>query len=535
MVDCTTTQSAGRGAMRVRAAKRRFGLWDDSQCAISLSNVGGVLPSVPSFDAGVRLPKLLLGFLLLVPSILCGLSGFASAQDKPPTGLDMAVAIEDSLIRTIAKCEKSVVAIWRVNPTSQGTSPSIPAPGVEFLPLRYGTGVVIDRKGLILTQYQLLDEKDVHWVTTSDRITYEAKIRAADPRSGLAVLEIDVDNLTPIEFGDADSVKKGQIVIALGNPHAIARDGQVSASWGIVSNIGRKAGISYADVSQPIDKPIWSRPTLHHYGTLIQTDARLNLGSSGSTLVNLKGKMIGLTTSIASTPGHDPSAEYAVPMNQDMRRIIDRLKEGREVEYGVLGVRISPLKFDPKKPTTQGVYISDVIQGGPASVAGLQKQDLVSHIKDEPMTDPDRMMLRLGFYQVETKIQIRYIRRDKKKSTNVVLLKLGIPGRKIYTKREAPWRGMNVDYSTATTDLYALSRKGLLDPQGCVLIKKVDKESATWKEGLRPNMFISHVDGRRVKRPADFRNAIASKKGPVRIRLTTMSAKTSERVIQPGA
>ena len=90
----------------------------------------------------------------------------------------------------------------------------------------------------------------------------------ADPRSDLAVLEIEATDLTPIKFGDATKLKKGQIVIALGNPYAIARDGQVSASWGIVSNLTRKDGPSTGR-----EGPAHASPRLHQYGTLIQTDA----------------------------------------------------------------------------------------------------------------------------------------------------------------------------------------------------------------------------------------------------------------------
>ncbi len=100
-------------------------------------------------------------------------------------------------------------------------------------------------------------------------------VKGADPRSDLAVLQIDATGLVPITFGDASKLKKGQIVIALGNPYGIARDGEASASWGIVANLTRKGGPTIdAANSNP-------KPALYQYGTLIQTDAKLNLGTSG--------------------------------------------------------------------------------------------------------------------------------------------------------------------------------------------------------------------------------------------------------------
>ncbi len=152
----------------------------------------------------------------------------------------------------------------------------------EFIPNEYATGVVVDRGGLILTAYHVLDENSDYYVTTVDRRVYRGEIWAADPRSDLAVLSIEATDLTPMKFGDAEKLKKGQIVISLGNPYAIARDGQASASWGIISNLSRK-GPSIPDMNRASGKR-----TLHQYGTLIQTDAKLNLGTSGGALLNLR-------------------------------------------------------------------------------------------------------------------------------------------------------------------------------------------------------------------------------------------------------
>ena len=105
--------------------------------------------------------------------------------------------------------------------------------------------MVVGADGLILTANHVLQEDCDYWVTTPDRKIYRVeRIKGADPRSDLAVLQIEATDLVPITFGDASKLKKGQIVIALGNPYAIARDGQASASWGIVANLARKDGPS---------------------------------------------------------------------------------------------------------------------------------------------------------------------------------------------------------------------------------------------------------------------------------------------------
>src|SRR5262249_8580139 len=232
----------------------------------------------------------------------------------------------------------------------------------ENAPLTVGAGVIIDRSGLILTHYLAVHEGDQHTVTTIDRTTYAATIRAADPRSGLAVLAVDPkarplqragvqlraaapDSFPAIKLGDAPTVRKGQFVIAIGNPFAIQSDGQPTASWGIVTNLARKApaGTNLNDAPGPAGD---YRTTLHHLGTLIQTDAKLGFSASGGALLHLRGELIGLTTNAATIAGHEQPAGYAIPINAATRRIIDTLKQGREVEYGMLGVGFGQLALD---------------------------------------------------------------------------------------------------------------------------------------------------------------------------------------------
>ena len=216
--------------------------------------------------------------------LLCvGVCTAVRAQE-PPSDTDAAAAIEKVLVEVIARNEKSVVAIARVRkerpgetfqlefrPDPFGRRPTPLAPpqptDPDFIPNEYGTGVVVDRRGLILTAYHVLGEESDYYVTTADRKVYKATVKAADPRSDLAVLTIDAADLAPIAFGNAAELKKGQIVISLGNPYAIARDGQASAAWGIVANLARKApAIAERIRSRPAGPPCTttarsSRPT----------------------------------------------------------------------------------------------------------------------------------------------------------------------------------------------------------------------------------------------------------------------------------
>jgi serine protease Do len=456
------------------------------------------------------------------------------------SGLQAAAAIEESMVEAIASAEPSVVAIARVRRTDnqaldfqvnqfgrlRTSEPSSPA-APEFIPNEYATGVVVGAEGLILTAHHVLQEDCDYWITTPDRKIYKViRVVGADPRSDLAVLQIDARGLAPIKFGDASTLKKGQIVIALGNPYAIARDGQASASWGIVSNLARKDG------PLPQDR----RPALHQYGTLIQTDAKLNLGTSGGALLNLKGEMVGLTVALAAATGYEQSAGFAIPVDEAFLRAVKMLKQGSEVEYGFLGVGVDPLDPSERLKGRHGVRVRSVVPGTPARRVGLMDQDVITHVNGEEIHDRDHFMLAIGRLPAESSAILR-VERDDRPLVIVVdeLAKIHVGDDKIVTSPRPAWRGIRVDYVTASRRFQQWSEEGQVDPQGSVVIVDVDENSPAWKEGLRPDMTISHVGGNRVATPRQFLDQVAGKTGPVKLRLGARSGERPERVIPPDA
>ena len=329
-------------------------------------------------------------------------------------------AVENSLVETIASAEKSVVAVARVRkeqgadsvrlefrPDPFGRKPLPTDP--SFVPNEYGAGVVVDRRGLILTANHVLgDENDSYYITASDRRVYRAWIKAANPRSDLAVLTVngaDVAsaNMVPIRMGDATALRKGQIVVTLGNPYAIARDGQSSAGWGIVSNLGRKAS-PLPDETEPSGKT-----TLYHFGGLIQTDARLHLGTSGGPLLNLRGEMIGLCIASAAMAGYESSAGYAIPVDATFLRVLDALKQGREAEYGFLGIWPANLKPAEIAAGLQGIR-ARVMAGTPAARAGLREDDIVTSVNGAAIYDTDGLVLEIGRLPVEAVAHLAVVR-----------------------------------------------------------------------------------------------------------------------------
>ena len=468
------------------------------------------------------------------------------------SGLGAAAAIENSLVQAIASAEKSVVAIARVRKEQNGDSVrlefrpdafgrrlAIPSPLLptdpNFVPNEYGTGVVVDRRGLVITAFHVLgDENDNYYITTSERRVYRAWIKAADPRSDLAVLSIDgadvaSANMVSIRLGDAATLRKGQIVVTLGNPYAIARDGQSSAGWGIVSNLGRKAP------PVPDETDAGGKTTLYHFGGLIQTDARLHLGTSGGPLVNLRGEMIGLCVSQAIAAGYDSSAGYAIPVDATFRRVLDALKQGREAEYGLLGIKPTNLQPAELAAGLQGSRAWGHIEAGtPAARAGLRDDDIITSVNGATIYDSDSLVLQIGRLPVEAVAHLGVVRNGARQTIDVVLSKYPVRGRKVVTVRPEAWRGLRVDYASAFLEPDRPQRSGLLTDEA-VVVCDVDQNTPAAQAGMKRGMLISHVDGRPVRTPRQFQAAIAEKTGAVQLRLVASDPASSLLIVPPGS
>lgn len=470
------------------------------------------------------------------------------ADSTEPSAAGVALALEAALVDAIATAERSVVSIARVSRVTEDEErqdrfdrPGIfgrgrmqmdppKATDLDFVPNEFATGVVIDASGLILTNYHVVDEESDHYVTTVDRKVFATSILAADPRSDLAVLKVEdavrKGDFVPIKFGDASRLRKGQFVISLGNPYAIARDGQASASWGIISNLQRKEapGPEESDTF-PRGK---AKNRLQHFGTLIQTDARLNLGTSGGALLNLHGEMVGLTTSLAALAGFEQSAGYAIPVDETFQRILEQLRNGREVEYGLLGILPENLRVEERRLGEQGVRVNGVGMGSPADRAGIHAQDVITSIGGKPIFDADGLMLQVGRLAPATEAIVAIERNGQTLQKRVVLAKIGVRGKKIITSRPPAWRGMWVDYATAS-EAYMQQRDNWLG--GAVLVSDVEQDSLAWKAGLRPGMMISHVATTRTETPEAFHQEVDGETGPVSVYLVEGLDRSRELVV----
>ena len=534
--------------------KRRHLAWEGDALAAPVdSGSAGASPS-RIIDAVTRFSA------ILVLAAVWPAAGFAQQpRSSKPDGVSSATQLEQVLVDIISRAEPSVVAISRTPP--QQAAPAERRLGELFADLRengsnanapvtVGAGVIIDAAGLVLTHYLAVRKGDQHTVTTIDRVTYRATIRAADPHSGLAVLAIDTKasplqrpgaqsrpaapgSFPAVRLGNAETLRKGQFVVTIGNPYAIQSDGQPTASWGIVTNLARKAptGTNFNDTPGPVGD---YRTTLHHLGTLIQTDAKLGFSAAGGALVNLRGELVGVTTTAATIAGHEQPAGYAIPINAAVRRIIDTLKQGREVEYGMLGVSFGQSPIDSPSGGGSRPTLTQVFPGSPAARAGLLAGDVVTRVGDSTVNNVDAVQLAVSMMPPSATTTIGYIRSGRPATTGVTLAKLAVAGKKIVTVQPDAWRGIRVDYATAldAADLTQAIASGAYDPQGCVLVADVEERSLAWNSGVRKGMFISHVGEKRVTTPKEFRAATRDAGDKFDIRLTQPAVREQKKETQ---
>ena len=228
-----------------------------------------------------------------------------------------------------------------------------------------GSGVIVDRRGFIVTNHHVVEEADQIKVTLPDARTFTAKLVGADPVTDLAVIKIDGTNLPVAILGDSGRVRVGEPVVAIGNPLWI--EGGPTVTAGVVSGLDRI-------LEQP------GLPMLHH---LIQTDAAINQGNSGGPLVNRAGHVIGINTAII------PSAHgigFAIPTSM-VRPVLRDLIAGRPVirpGLGIVAVSVTPqLAFANDLKTERGVLVLQVDADGPAAAANIVAGDIIISVEGE--------------------------------------------------------------------------------------------------------------------------------------------------------
>ena len=256
-----------------------------------------------------------------------------------------------------------------------------------------GSGVIVDPTGYILTANHVIQGADEIKVTLSDKREFKGKIVGSDAMTDIGIIKIDADSLPTIKWGDSDTLRVGETVLAIGSPYGLSQ----TVTMGIVSAVGR-ANVGIAD-----------------YEDFIQTDAAINPGNSGGALVNVKGELVGINTAIFSTSGGYQGIGFAVPTNM-AKTVMDSLITKGKVTRGWLGVTIQSLTPDLAKQFNlkeeKGVLVGDVVDGGPAEKAGLQRGDVIVEFEGKKIEEPTQLRNMVANTPPNKEISLKIIREN---------------------------------------------------------------------------------------------------------------------------
>src|SRR5690625_178529 len=345
-----------------------------------------------------------------------------------------------------------------------------------------GSGVVITPDGYIVTNNHVIEGASELEVTLSNNRTYKAKVIGADEREDIALIKIDEKDLNYLPFGDSNSTKIGQWVLAVGNPFNLTS----TVTAGIISAKGRN---------------------LNEGGTrlqsFIQTDAAINPGNSGGALVNTQGELIGINAAISSPTGSYIGYSFAIPSNT-ARKIVEDLMEYGDVKHAILG--ISGNTVDPQKAKelgyslSQGVFVASVSEG--AEEAGLKSGDLITEVDGIKVRMMSDLTAYIGTKRPGDRVEITYLRNKKERSARVELTEYDM-----YILEVADLELINADKEYLRQ---FKTEKGVRIAQATSRYVKIPQDQ----------YIIVAIDGTPVNSVAEVRNIIKNKNSYERTRIT---------------
>ena len=264
-----------------------------------------------------------------------------------------------------------------------------------------GSGFIIDEKGIVITNNHVIQGAEDVFVRVNGEKNIKAKVIGADPGMDLAVLQIESDQkFTPVKFGDSDTARIGDWVIAIGNPFGLG--GTVTA--GIISARNRSIGLS-------------------RYEDYIQTDASINQGNSGGPLFNMDGDVVGINTAILGQSG-SIGIGFAIPSNS-AQKVINQLIEFGETKRGWLGVRIQTVTKDiadvEKLDEPRGALVASVAEDSPSDKGGIKAGDIILEFDGKKINEMSELPRIVAETEVGKKVKLK-VWRNKREITKEIIL-----------------------------------------------------------------------------------------------------------------
>lgn len=471
-----------------------------------------VLPS--GYRMGCRIAR---------PWVKCALVGLASlaascsSAGRPPQGSAAAIVAAEHIevvdnfgaadleqrFQDVAKrISPCVVAISATESTieteatlrSDELNPEKLAGLLETVDRTVGTGFIVDADGYILTNDHVVANAEQLWVTTDSHKVYPAIVVGTDPRADLAVLKIPASHLPVAHFANGVA-HRGQWTVAIGNPYGLAGGGEMSVSVGVISAMNRSL-------------PRLSGKEDRLYSGLIQTTAQINPGNSGGPLFDLNGDVVGINTAVILPQKQTNGIGFAIPSDSHIQRIVGNLKQGREVVYGYLGVRVSgptprELREAGLPEDAAGVRIESVEVGSPAASAKLKPGDIITQLDGETIRDSDDFVRLVGMCPVAEPVKA-IIFRGAPQDIELKLRARPTPAQTVtHGNQRLRWRGMLLGPIPAGWQ--GADKKAATSG---ILVIGVDTKSPLLGEGIKAGAVITSVAGKAIRDLAELQRVI---------------------------
>jgi len=358
---------------------------------------------------------------------------------------------------------------------------------------------IFSKKTYILTNNHVVDRADKIRVKFQNGKEYVAKVTGTDPKSDVAVIEIEADNIPVLPLGDSKKLSVGEWVIAIGNPFGL----QNTLTVGVVSAKGRTSvGIS-------------------DYENFIQTDAAINPGNSGGPLVDLDGLVVGMNTAIFSRSGGYMGIGFAIPIDL-AKAVAEQLINNGAVVRGHLGVVIQPLTAELAESfgtsSGEGILVAQVVEDSPADKAGLKQGDVIISYRGSKVDSIGKFRNQVALTTPGSKEELIILRDGKRKTLTV---KIGQQDNTLQVAKGSSQSADEIGMTVQTVTPQLAEKYNIKAGEG-VVVNKVQPGSVAAQAGIQAGFVILQVNRKKVNNAAEFKRTIkasnANKKALLLIR-----------------
>ena len=354
-----------------------------------------------------------------------------------------------------------------------------------------GSGVIVSPEGYVLTNNHVVDGATEVKVTLSDKREYVAKIVGTDPKTDVAVLKIDAQNLKPVILGDSSKVEVGDTALAIGNPFGVGQ----TVTRGIISATGR------------------GNLGIEDYEDFLQTDAPINPGNSGGALINDRGELVGINTAILTHSQGSEGIGFAVPVNL-ARQVMDQILKNGKVERAFMGILPQDMTPEMAKAFGQkdarGVVVGDVTANSPAAEGGVRRGDILLEVDGKPVATANELRMTISMMQPGTDVRLKVLRDGSEHQISVKLGEMPTETAMVKPDGSDSTKALDgVEVSNLSPEM--ADKLGLPAASKGVVVTDVDPSSKVADSGLRKGDVIQEVNHESVKNVSEFQSAL--KKG----------------------